>query len=88
VTVFDRLRRKAPAPEFTVQLHRVKWADGQHRELESLNSWEPVKVQGLQAARDQARRLGDQNRWGDADSWPHVQITDADGRPVAIMVGL
>lgn len=82
--LFDRLRRPAPNPEpvFTVQLHRIIPSSGPAYDGVIANSWSPIAVAGLMAARKKAHELRQSNRWGNAHTWPHVTITDAEGNEV------
>lgn len=70
---------------YTVQLHRAtpEDEDDWYGPVKILNSWAPIRVRGLRAARSWAHRLRMDNAWGGPTDWPHVTITDADGRCIS-----
>jgi len=45
-----------------------------------VTTWEPIEVQGEDAAYKQAAELRRDNKWGSAGRWPHVNVwPDVDG---------
>jgi hypothetical protein len=70
---------------YTVQLHRLvrvgEWPESDKWKI--ANSWEPIKVRGLRAARTKAHELRQTNRWATLNDRPYVTITNPHGITVS-----